>query len=402
MSILNDSLVDVKKQALKNAVLTFIYHETQASILKLSQHTSVSVPSLTSIMQELLESRWVTELGIDTDAKSGRKPKLYGLRKNTNYILLFEIDLYHVRIVLFNFCNEMIAEVNKEINLKEGVKVLDILLNEADKLIERKKIQEKQIRGIGISIPGLVNTFDKIPYSYLNFPETSLYERISEKFRVPTYITNDLKAMALGEYRFGKAKGLDNAIIVNIDEGVGIGMILNGKVFQGTSGFSGEFGHIPVKNDGELCYCGKRGCLETVASARIIIQKAKQTISGGYGVLKTIVQGNQGLVTIDAVLKAAEMGDEQIIDILGMAATELGRGLATAVHLLNPQRIIINGSIAKSGSFILNPIEHALNKYCIAKIRNDVHVELSTLGNEAKIMGLQAMVAQCVLERTHN
>ena len=178
---------------------------------------------------------------------------------------------------------------------------------------------------------------------------------------------------------------------INIDWGVGLGIIINGEVFNGASGFAGELGHIQVKPDGMLCHCGKVGCLDTITSAIALIRQAKDGINSGRAtILKQIVHGNLDLLETSHIIEAVHAGDEFSIDLLSTVGTELGKGLATAVHLFNPEVIIVGGLLAEAGPFISNPIEQAINKYCLSDFKNPLSIHISKLGAKARLLGTQA------------
>ena len=393
----NKYLSDTKKSSLKRSILSMLYAEGASSIPALAQHTTLSIPSLTEIIQELTARKWIRATGTGSTAGAGRRPRLYSLNPASYYILVFEIDLYFTRIALMNLEHTIVAETRKEMILKNDPKMIDYLVEEANKLTEAKKIKHQSLIGIGISLPGLVNTYEGVPYSYMHFSDNPVIKKIADAFHVPVFIDNDLKTAAYGEHFFGKARGIRNAFILSIDVGIGVGLILDGEVFHGKSGFSGELGHIPVKPDGIQCYCGKRGCLETVASIPAIIGRVKQEINAGHDHLKKMIRDKSGTLYIDDIIQSAKAGDETVIDILSETGSELGRGLANAIHILNPELIVIGGSIAKAGQFISNPVEQSLNKYCMGRIREDVRIELSELGADLKILGTHVMVMQRLL-----
>ncbi len=164
--------------------------------------------------------------------------------------------------------------------LETSENILQLLKTEVNTFINESGIDESKLLGIGIALPGLIDLHTGLSYSYLQseIPATKQFEEI---FRHPVFVENDTKVMALGELAFGAAKEKQNVLCLNIGSGIGLGMILNGKLYKGNSGYSGEFGHIQVEPEGQLCYCGKIGCLETVASGTTMIQRAREEIAGG-------------------------------------------------------------------------------------------------------------------------
>jgi predicted NBD/HSP70 family sugar kinase len=177
-------------------------------------------------------------------------------------------------------------------------------------------------------------------------------------------------------------------------------MILNGKLYKGNSGFSGEFGHIQVDPDGQLCYCGKIGCLETLASGTTMIKRARKEIAdGATTVINSMVGGDLTKINIETVLKAAQHGDQFAISLLASIGEHLGRGIAVLIHLFNPELIIIGGELTKADNYIIDPIQQNLNKFTIAKIRRDAQIITSNLGQNAGLMGTVALVMNKVFQK---
>ena len=200
---------------------------------------------------------------------------------------------------------------------------------------------------------------------------------------------------AFGEYIFGKARGKKNAIIVNWSRGIGWGIIIDGKIYKGTNGFSGEFSHIKVVEDGDLCICGKTGCLETISSGNTLLKYAKQGIKDNVVTqLKSKNQLESKKIRVEDIILAARLGDEFSISILSKVSMEFGKGLSYIIQLLNPRIIVLNGSMSKANQFVLTPIQQSLNKHCIEKINSNSEVVISDLGEKSGILGVAATLYQ--------
>jgi predicted NBD/HSP70 family sugar kinase len=250
---------------------------------------------------------------------------------------------------------------------------------------------------IGVSMPGLINPETGHNYTYpIVLGEGSIKSVLEEEFGVPTHVINDSKATVLGEYRFGLGRGKKHVLAINIDWGVGLGIMVNGELLNGASGFAGELGHIQLDPDGELCQCGKVGCLDVTTSASTLLRKVKEGIKQGKA-SKLAVLGDAE-VNIESVVNAANEGDGFAIDLLHQIGIQLGRGLSIAVHLFNPEILIVDGILAKAGRFFINPIEQAINKYCLADFKNDLSIEVSELGDRSKLLGTLSFVVERILE----
>ncbi len=386
------SVIDIRKNRLRSSLLLHLYQAGDTSINKLARMFHASIPSATSIVNELMREGWITETGTGP-ARAGRPPVLYGLNAKKYLTLIMDINRHDTQLVIFDLSNQLIVKRKVDIKLDDSADFLQELFIETDKFLKFHDINPEKLWGIGVSMPGLINSSKGINLTYLNLTPAGvpLVSYLSTHFQLPVCLFNDTKATTIGEHRFGYAVNKSQVLTINIDWGVGLGIILNGEVFNGASGFAGELGHIQVKPDGLLCHCGKIGCLDTITSALALIRRAKEgIISGRATILSQIVNNNLELLDTSHIIEAVHAGDEFSIDLLSTVGTELGKGLATAVHLFNPEVIIVGGLLAEAGPFISNPIEQAINKYCLSDFKNQLSIHISKLGPKARLLGTQA------------
>ncbi len=396
---IKESVIDIKKNKQKKGILSELYFNDMNTIAELAQTLHISIPSITALIEELVTENWIVETGFAI-SKQGRRPAIYEINPSEKNILVLDINTHDTKISVLNLKNKIIFSQTFDLQLKNNPDFLNTLFNLVDEIVERKMAKNKTIIALGVSIPGLVNKKTGINFSYknLNSKDKSLSELIEEHYKLPVSVVNDSKATAFGEYRFGLAKGKSHVLSVNVDWGVGLGVVINGEIFDGASGFAGELGHIQVNPDGELCYCGKVGCLDTITSASSLLKNIKEgLISGKVSKLGEYKEHLEDL-NLETVIKAAQQGDAFAIDIIHNIGLELGKGLSIAVHLFNPQIIIIDGVLSKAQKLIVNPIEHAINKYCLADFKDDLSIEISQLGEDAKIYGVHAYVVENLLK----
>ena len=210
---------------------------------------------------------------------------------------------------------------------------------------------------------------------------------------IPVFMDNDSSLIALTELKLGSARGRKNAMVINFGWGVGLGMIINGKIFRGNNGFAGEFSHIPLFDNNKLCSCGKSGCLETEASMLVILEKAKEELSKGkVSMIKKIPDDFEEASS--AIISAALNGDQLAFELLSRTAYNIGRGIAILIHILNPELVVISGRGAVSGNMLLPPIQQAVNKYCIPRLAEYTDIEVSTFSNKAELIGAAALVVE--------
>jgi predicted NBD/HSP70 family sugar kinase len=225
-------------------------------------------------------------------------------------------------------------------------------------------------------------------------------EIFSEKFGMEVLIENDAKTRAFAELRFGLARSKKNALVIHLDWGVGLGIIVNGKLYKGRDGFAGEFGHLPMVDNGLLCKCGKQGCLETIASGTAIARMAKEGIkTGRSSFLGNLIDPDQENNEIRNVVQAATMGDQYSISILANVGHWLGKGFAYLIQIFNPELIILGGRMSEANQFILPPIQQAIQIFCNPELGNEVEIKVSELGSQAGIQGVAALFLEHILDK---
>ncbi|WP_247233256.1 ROK family protein [Telluribacter sp. SYSU D00476] len=395
------SVIDIRKNRLRSNLLLELFQSGDTSINKMARLFHASIPSATAIVNELIREGWMIETGTGP-ARAGRPPVLYGLNPQKYLTLIMDINRHQTQLVIFDLKNQLIVRRQIDIKLDDTSTFLDNLLTETDNFLDDHDIRRDRLWGIGISMPGLINTQYGINQTYLSLtkPGEPLANRIQEHFQRPICLINDTRATTIGEHRFGLAKEKSHVLTINSDWGIGLGILLNGEVFNGASGYAGELGHIQVRPDGMLCHCGKIGCLDTVVSAMALIRQAQDGIKAGrVSILPQMVQGNIDTLDTHHVIEAAHAGDEFSIDLLSNVGTELGKGLATAVHLFNPEIIIVSGVLADAGPFISNPIEQAINKYCLSDFKSSLTIRISQLGTKARLLGTQAHLFEHLINK---
>ncbi len=395
------SVIDIRKNRIRSSLLLHLYQSGDTSINKMAKLFHASIPSATGIVNDLMREGWITETGTGP-ARAGRPPVLYGLNAKKYLTLIMDINRHDTQLVIFDLHNQLILKRKVNIRLDDSANFLKELFDATDDFLRSNNITRGKLWGIGVSMPGLINSSQGINLTYLNLtpPGVPLVSHLKDHFDLPVCLFNDTKATTIGEHRFGFAVDKSQVLTINIDWGVGLGIIINGEVFNGASGFAGELGHIQVKPDGMLCHCGKVGCLDTITSAIALIRQAKEGIhSGRATILKQIVHNKLETLETSHIIEAVHAGDEFSIDLLSTVGTELGKGLATAVHLFNPEVIIVGGLLAEAGPFISNPIEQAINKYCLSDFKNSLSIHISKLGAKARLLGTQAYLFENLITK---
>lgn len=378
------SVVEIKKNKYIVDILKEIYDSGAITIAQLAKKLHTSVPSITVYINELISNKWLFEVG-SSKTKSGRRPSLFDLNADKIKFLIIDINVYQTNFYLLNLRNEISAHSILEVNIGDE-HIIEIFKK---KTIEF--IANKEVRAAGVISPGLLGRDSGINFTYPNHNkgQDSIAAILESHLNIPTFIAHDTQASMIGEHHFGLARGRNNVLLINLDWGIGLGILSNGQIIKGQNGFAGELGHIQVDPEGELCHCGKKGCLETVASAQTLINRAKKGIKEGKTSTLSLIQGQ---LSLEDVIEAALKGDEFSIDLIFDIGRELGKGLSIAIHMFNPEVIIIDGILTKAGELILSTLQQAINKYCLTDFKKDLKILVSPMGEKAKIFGTKSLV----------
>ncbi len=393
--------VERKKHLQKLKIIKYLYVKGAKSNAAICERLTISAPTSIALLNELMTDGIVEKQGRGLSI-GGRKPDLYGLQENSLFVLSIEMEKHKTRMAIYNNKNKNITGIRTfPLQITQDISAIEQLYTCAEEVIQAASIDKNKLIGVGISMPGLVASKEGNTYTYLLTSEApeSLEEILEKKFQKPVFIQNDVKTISLAESRFGQAHGKKDVLVVWMNWGIGLGMIMDGKLRSGTSGFAGEFGHIPVVDDGLLCQCGKRGCLETVASGMALVRLAKEGIkAGAVSILSALLKEEIEQLEPPTIIEAANRGDQFAIRILSEIGINLGKGLAILIQLFNPELIILSGTIAEAKQYITTPVQQSLNTYCMAQLREKTSIALSDLGDNAMILGSLAMVMENIFE----
>ncbi len=398
----NENRVNIKRKVRKNLILSTVIEKSPISISQIAKITGFNMPTATSLVEELVQEGYLQKIGVGKST-GGRPPVLYRINPESKYIVGVDLGRSTTNIVLINLeQNLLIKKSYKTGNIDNKEASVDKLVNNVNDIIAEANIAKEKILGVGVAIPGLIEKETGRSITYFDFgPEQTIQQILSDKLGLFVKIENDARVMALGEQHFGLAKNVPNALCLNLGWGIGLGLIIDGKIYSGNNGFAGEFGHIIVDEHGPLCHCGKKGCLETVASGHAIAEIAKKALKEGAAskILESVNDIEE--VTAFTVVENAKQGDIFSIEILERTGIYIGQALSIVINLFDPAIIIIGGSLAHAGRFILNPIITASSKMSRPHINEKVKIVTSQIGPIAGALGATTLITKEILETDH-
>lgn len=377
-----------KWSASKTALLNLLIEHGGQTIAELSSSLGVSVPYTTKTLNELIEDGLIEVTG-KKDNYSKRAPKIYDLIATSGYFLGIDTRKQSLTFGICDFCGNMVAEPELiHFDYQDTPECFDRFINLINEYIQRSGIARSQIKKACMSIGGRVNPEIGCAYNYFTCTEMPLAEALTERLDLPFCIDNDTRCMTYGEYLKGVCKGLKNIIFVNVSWGIGIGIIFDGKLYLGKSGFSGEIGHMHIYNNDIICHCGKTGCMETETSGSALLRKMKEALeNGGTSVLSDKVKNQHQELTLQDILDAIKKEDVLSIETLQKVAVELGTNLAGIINIFNPEMLVIGGDLSVTGAYLTQPICMGIKKFSLNMVNEDSQVAASTLKEHAGLIG---------------
>lgn len=396
LNLLNNLISDIndKQSVYKHKLIKHLFNLGASSVSTLCEIMDMSTPSVLKLLTALIDEGWIEKKGYGISI-GGRKPDLYCLKDKKIQILCIDIELFHTKIAIIDNNYNFVLDV-RTILLpisKSRIDFFNILNTHIQDILKSAHIDNQQLIGCSVGMPGLIDAEKGENYSYFlsNGENISLTAAFEKMLNLPVVIQNDVNGSSMAEFMHGMAKGKQNVLVLLMDWGVGLGIIMDGKLRQGTCGFSGELGHISFVENGALCYCGKHGCLETIASGNALSEMAKEGIlSGKNSMLNNL--SNEELERIEpaVIIKAANKGDQYAIQLLSNVGTNMGKGISMLIQLFNPELIILSGKIAEAKQYITLPMQQAINMYCMTQIREKTTIVSSELGENSRLLGYTA------------
>lgn len=388
-------------QALHNtnlrALLSAIWEYNPISRFDLSEVTGLAPSSITRLLQELAELGLVRETG-KGESSGGRQPALLVPNPGAGLVISLDLSGPHLRGGIFDAANNLVCVLDQPFNGFGPDAIKEQLLSLIHFLSNDPAAQSRPLLGIGVSQPGQIDADQGVireasNFRLRNFP---LRQILAEEFGLPVYIEHDASVAALAEQYYGAGKGLDYFIYVLVSTGIGSGTIIDGKIYHGQTGLTGEFGHIIVEPGGTLCVCGKRGCLEAMAAGPAILMSSRSMVTHGRSeILSNLCGDLPDRLTIEMVAQAAQFGDPIAQDILARSADYIALGLNIYASLFDIRRMIVGGEVAETGEVFLSPLRRSLAHYG----QNDMEIVIipAELKQNNFLRGISMLTLQEVL-----
>ena len=365
------------KEHNKLLVLRTAYSQSNISRADIARTTRLTRTTVSDIVGELMDEGLLEEVGIGSSI-GGKPPILLSVVDDARQLICLDLSDDFLQGALVNLRGKIARRVNMPASCQEEQATLNCIFQLIDELIAAAAAP---LVGIGIGSPGLIDSQNGIVREAVNlgWKHVPLKQLLSERYGMPIYVSNDSHVAALAEFTFGALRGTPNLVVIKVGRGIGSGIVINGQIFYGDGFSAGEIGHLTVVEDGELCRCGKYGCLETVSSTRAILERVQR-------------ENGLGIVSLDTLSRSFELGNKRVADAVGAAGHYLGSVIAELITILNVNNIILSGYFTGFGDSFLELVHAEVNNRVLSKMVDETRLSYSTLGTDSVILGASALV----------
>lgn len=385
-----------KNATFKKDIIKYFVTNGNSTIQELAKDISLSIPTVTKAVSELLELGYIEEYG-KQETNEGRRPILYGLNPDSGFFVGVEIKVGFINLGLMNFRGDLVElDDNVPCHTENTMESVDELCRLVKQFIDKSEIDRSRIQEVMFCISGRVNSSSGYSHTIYNFSEQPLTRLLSDRLGYQVDIENDTRAFAYGEYIKGVVRGERDVLFINASWGLGLGIIIDGKLYRGKSGFAGEFGHTHMFDNDILCHCGKKGCLETEASGSALQRIVRNRIEEGESSFLTNHTGD--IYSLESIIDAINDEDPLCIDVVEHVGLRLGESVANLINLFNPELVVIGGVLSRAGEFLLQAVSASVRKYSLSIVNRDTRLCLSKLNERGGIIGTCLLARKIVLD----
>ncbi|EOC0476076.1 ROK family transcriptional regulator [Cronobacter turicensis] len=384
--------VDLVKQLNSAAVYRLIDQQGPISRIQIAEQSQLAPASVTKITRQLIERGLIKE--VDQQASTGGRRAISIVTETRHFQAVgVRLGRHDATLTLFDLSSKVLAEEHFPLPERTQETLEHALLNIIAQFIDAWQRKIRELIAVSVILPGLVDPESGVIryMPHINVENWPLVDALQKRFNVACFVGHDIRSLALAEHYFGATRDCEDSILVRVHRGTGAGIISNGRIFIGRNGNVGEIGHIQVDPLGERCHCGNFGCLETVAANAAIEQRVRQLLEQGHPSRLT-----QDECNIKTICKAANRGDALACEVVERVGRQLGKTIAIAINLFNPQKVVIAGEIVEAQKVLLPAIESCINTQSLKAFRKNLPVVPSQLDHRSAI-GAFALVKRAML-----
>ncbi|WP_409293988.1 ROK family transcriptional regulator [Peribacillus sp. SCS-26] len=380
----------------RSIILDTIRKQGPISRSDIAKQINISPTTVTSAVSELISEGVVREDGVGI-SNGGRKPVLLRFNPHAKYVIGVSLNNSAIKISEMNLEGSILRKEVYPTNGTEGMAVITLMLDIIEGFLESKDNLDS-CEGISIITPGIVDSVNGIiAYNNkLKLFDIRLKEMVEERFSLPAFMDNDTNAFVLAENFFGSFGHYKDLVYITIGDGVGSGIMVNGKIIRGFKGSAGELGHTTIVKGGLKCECGNEGCLENYVNWPAVYSKIVSALmtTRRETALRDSIENDFSRITPSVFVSALNEGDVICLDIMEEIAGHISAGIVNAIHFLNPEVIILSGDIVQENRILLEMIRNRVSMHVIPILKDEMNIQPTSLGLEFELMGAAAVLLQ--------
>jgi glucokinase-like ROK family protein len=386
----------------KQTIINLIRSSPGIHRAELSRASGLSMPSVMRITDEFIRKGLVRDLG-KGESSGGKPPNLLEFIPDCRYAAGIDVGTTNISAILMDLSARIVRKHIIPTDVKEGPgKVIGRVLETMGRVLDNSGVERKKILGIGIGMPGLIDPKrGTVRFSPdFGWEDADVAGPVEKRFGLPVIIDNVTRSMAMAERWFGAGRDVDNFMCINLGYGIGAAVVIDGELYKGNSGSSGEFGHITMERNGPRCSCGNRGCLEALSSGNAIAERAKEIAAAdAASLMLKLAGGDRDAVDARVVFDAARSGDPAALKIAGEAMDYLGTAIAGIINFLDPKVIILEGGVTKAGDVLSRGVSEAIGRRRMKRAGEDTTIVISRMGDDAAAIGAASFHLKTFIER---
>jgi predicted NBD/HSP70 family sugar kinase len=368
------------REANRGRVVDALVHHGAMTQVELAGITGLSAATVSNIVKELTAAG---VLQVTPVSRSGRRASQVSVARTLGLAVGVDFGDRHLHVAVADLAHTVVAETRMPLRqdhlADEGLDRAALLVGE---LVSQAGAQLSDVVRIAVGVPAPIDTATGEIGSgtiLTGWGGVRVAEEMQARLLRPTLVDNDANLGALAEVRYGAARGSDFAAYIKVSHGVGAGLVVGGEIFRGRAGTAGEIGHVTIDENGPVCRCGNRGCLETFVRAPVLLE---------------MLRNSHGNLSLRDVIRRAREGDAGCRRVIADAGRHIGVAVASLCNLLNPERIVVGGGLADSGDLLLEPMRDVVSRFAIPTAAESVTIVKGELGARAQVLGAVARALQ--------
>ncbi|QOI53963.1 DNA-binding transcriptional regulator NagC [Rouxiella badensis] len=384
--------VDLVKQLNSAAVYRLIDQQGPISRIQIAELSQLAPASVTKISRQLLERGLIKE--VDQQASTGGRRAISIITETRPFqTVAVRLGRNDATLTLYDLSAKALSEQHYPLPERTQETLENALVSAITHFMEVNQRKIRELIAIAVILPGLVDPVKGIVryMPHISVHNWRLVDILESKFNVTSFVGHDIRSLALAEHYFGATRDCQDSILVRLHRGTGAGILVNGQIFLGSNGNVGEIGHIQVDPLGERCHCGNFGCLETIAANSAIENRVRNLLTQGYPSKLSLDD-----CTISSICKAANRGDQLACEVIEYVGRHLGKSIAIAINLFNPQKVVIAGEITEADKVLLPALQSCINTQVLKDFRSNLPIVTSELNHRSAI-GAFALVKRAML-----